>query len=175
MDLEMTGLDPDKDRILEMATIVTDAHLNIIEEGPVLAIHQGESVLLSMDEWNQTTHKETGLIDRVRASTISESEAERTTLDFIKGYVAPNSSPLCGNSICQDRRFLYRYMPELEKSLHYRHLDVSTLKELASFWRPELLEGFKKRSKHRALEDIQASIEELRYYRTHFIDDQTDG
>ena len=173
IDLEMTGLDPDRDRIIEMATIITDRQLETLAIGPVLAIHQGEASLGAMDEWNQATHRQTGLIERVRASTISESEAERATLDFIKEHVAPNSSPLCGNSICQDRRFLYRYMPELEQYLHYRHLDVSTLKELASFWRPELLEGFKKRSQHRALEDIQESIEELRYYRTHFINDQS--
>ena len=172
IDLEMTGLDPDRDRIIEIATIITDRQLETIAIGPVLAIHQSESSLSAMDEWNQTTHRQTGLIERVRTSTVLEGEAERATLDFIKEHVAPNSSPLCGNSICQDRRFLYRYMPELEKYLHYRNLDVSTFKELASFWRPELLEGFKKRSKHRALEDIQESIEELRYYRTHFIADQ---
>ena len=172
IDLEMTGLDPDRDRIIEIATIITDRQLETLAIGPVLAIHQGEASLSAMDEWNQATHGQTGLIERVRASTISESHAEQATLDFIKEHGEPNSSPLCGNSICQDRRFLYRYMPELEKYLHYRHLDVSTLKELASFWRPELLEGFNKRSKHRALEDIQESIEELRYYRTHFINDQ---
>ena len=172
IDLEMTGLDPDRDRIIEIATIITDRQLETLAIGPVLAIHQGEASLSAMDEWNQATHGQTGLIERVRASTISESHAEQATLDFIKEHVERNSSPLCGNSICQDRRFLYRYMPELEKYLHYRHLDVSTLKELASFWRPELLEGFKKRSQHRALEDIQESIEELRYYRTHFINDQ---
>ena len=171
IDLEMTGLDPDRDRIIEIATIITDRQLETLAIGPVLAIHQSESSLSAMDEWNQTTHRQTGLIERVRTSTVSEGEAERATLDFIKEHVAPNSSPLCGNSICQDRRFLYRYMPQLEKYLHYRNLDVSTLKELASFWRPELLEGVKKRSKHRALEDIQESIEELRYYRMHFIAD----
>ena len=168
MDLEMTGLDPDKDRILEMATIVTDAHLNIIEEGPVLAIHQGESVLLSMDEWNQTVHSGSGLISRVRDSTLDEPAAEQMTLEFLRRTVAEGKSPLCGNSICQDRRFLYRYMPRLTGHLHYRNVDVSTIKELMARWCPDRLKGFEKKGSHRALDDIRESIEELRFYRRAF-------
>ncbi len=165
MDLEMTGLDPDRDRIIEIATIITDQHLNIIAEGPVLAIHQPESLLEQMDQWNQTTHGETGLIERVRHSSISQQQAERLTLEFIREYVPKNTSPLCGNSICQDRRFLYPYMSELNAYLHYRNLDVSTLKELAMRWRPEIMAGFEKRNTHKAIDDIRESIEELKYYR----------
>ena len=165
MDLEMTGLYPEKDRIIEIATIITDQHLNIVAEGPVLAIHQSDSLLDQMDDWNQTTHRETGLIDRVRNSTVSEEQAEQRTLAFIRKYVPKNTSPLCGNSICQDRRFLYPYMPEITNYLHYRNLDVSSLKELAARWRPEIMAGFEKRNTHKALDDIKESIQELKYYR----------
>ncbi|HJP10128.1 MAG TPA: oligoribonuclease [Arenicellales bacterium] len=169
MDLEMTGLEPDKDRILEMATIVTDAQLNIVEEGPVLAIHQVESALLGMDEWNQTVHSASGLIDRVRDSTLDESAAEQMTLEFLRRTVVEGRSPLCGNSICQDRRFLYRYMPLLTRYLHYRNVDVSTIKELMVRWCPERLKGFEKKGSHRALDDIRESIEELKFYRKVFV------
>lgn len=165
MDLEMTGLYPEKDRIIEIATIITDQHLNIVAEGPVLAIHQSDSLLDQMDDWNQTTHRETGLIERVRNSTVSEEQAEQRTLAFIRKYVPKNTSPLCGNSICQDRRFLYPYMPEITNYLHYRNLDVSSLKELAARWRPEIMAGFEKRNTHKALDDIKESIQELKYYR----------
>lgn len=165
IDLEMTGLDPDNDRIIEIATVVTDIQLNVLDQGPVLAIFQSEDVITAMDEWNTRTHGESGLVDRVRASSINEEEAERRTLEFVKKYVKKNSSPLCGNTICQDRRFLYRYMPRLEGYLHYRNLDVSSLKELADYWYPGLSGEFTKRSTHRALDDIVESIEELRFYR----------
>ncbi len=165
MDLEMTGLFPETDRIIEIATIITDQHLNIVSEGPVLAVNQPELLLGQMDDWNQTTHSDTGLIERVRNSQITEAQAEQLTLDFIREYVPKNTSPLCGNSICQDRRFLYPYMPELNGYLHYRNLDVSTLKELAMRWRPEIMAGFEKRNTHKALDDIRESIEELKYYR----------
>ncbi len=169
VDLEMTGLDPEKDRIIEIATIVTNASLEVIAEGPVLAIHQSEEVLAAMDEWCTRTHGESGLTDRVRASQISVQEAEQQTLAFVRQYVAPNASPLCGNSIWQDRRFLARYMPGFEAYCHYRNIDVSTLKELAKRWKPSIMAGFKKREVHLALEDIRESIEELRYYRSHFL------
>ncbi len=169
IDLEMTGLDPDNDLIIEIATIITDKNLNILAEGPVMAVHQPESAMAAMDEWNQTHHGQSGLTDRVRASTIDDAEAEKQTVAFLKQWIPENTSPICGNSICQDRRFLYRYMPELEKYFHYRNLDVSTLKELASRWAPELEKGFKKKSAHRALDDIIESIEEMKYYREHFI------
>ena len=165
MDLEMTGLYPEIDHIIEMATIITDQHLNIIDEGPVLVINQPESLLDQMDDWNQTTHRETGLIERVRNSSLTEEKAEQVTLAFIREYVPKNTSPLCGNSICQDRRFLYLYMPQITDYLHYRNLDVSSLKELAVRWRPEIMGGFDKRNTHKALDDIKESIEELKYYR----------
>ncbi len=169
IDLEMTGLDPFNDRIIEIATVVTDARLEIIAEGPVLAIHQPDEVLAAMDEWNTRQHGASGLTERVRASTVDEAEAERQTLAFLRQYVPANASPMCGNSICQDRRFLARLMPELEAYFHYRNLDVSTLKELARRWAPRVYNGFQKSSTHLALDDIRDSIEELRYYREHFI------
>lgn len=169
IDLEMTGLDPDRDRIIEIATVITDNHLNIVAEGPVLVIHQPPEVLAGMDEWNTRTHGETGLTERVKASSISESQAEAETLAFVQQHVPRNKSPLCGNSICQDRRFLYRYMPQLEQWLHYRNLDVSTIKELARRWVPSLEAGFKKDNTHRALDDIRESIAELQYYREQFL------
>lgn len=165
IDLEMTGLDTQNDVIIEIATVVTDAQLNILAEGPVLAIHQPDSALNGMDEWNRRQHGGSGLTERVRQSTISEAEAERQTLEFLKGYVPAGKSPMCGNSICQDRRFLARCMPKLERYFHYRNLDVSTLKELARRWRPEVLSGFGKSSAHLALDDIKDSIRELQYYR----------
>ena len=168
-DLEMTGLNPDNDLIIEIATIVTDKDLNILAEGPVLAVHQSDEVLAAMDDWNQKHHGQSGLIERVKASTIDEMEAQRQTIGFLKQWVPKNKSPMCGNSICQDRRFMFRYMPELEKYFHYRNLDVSTLKELAARWAPDLLKGFNKKAEHKALDDIIESIEELKYYREHFI------
>ena len=168
MDLEMTGLDPEKERIIEIATIVTDADLNTIEEGPVLAVHQSDSLLNSMDEWCTRTHGESGLTQRVRKSRTSEIDAEQQTLEFLQRYLEPGQSPLCGNSIGQDRRFLVKYMPELEAFFHYRNLDVSTVKELARRWRPDVLDGVQKKGSHLALDDIRDSINELRYYREHF-------
>ena len=169
LDLEMTGLNPDSDLIIEIATVITDKNLNILAEGPVLAVHQSDVALAAMDDWNQKHHGESGLIDRVKASTINEAEAERLTIEFLGQWVPENTSPICGNSIGQDRRFLYRYMPRLEAYFHYRNIDVSTLKELVSRWAPEVKNGFNKESTHQALDDIIESIEELRYYREHFI------
>lgn len=169
IDLEMTGLDPDNDVIIEMATIVTDSELNTLAEGPVIAIHQPDEILNGMDEWNTRQHGQSGLTQRVRESTISMAEAERQTLDFLEQWVPARKSPICGNSICQDRRFLYRHMPQLEAYFHYRNLDVSTLKELAARWAPHVRDGVKKTGSHLALDDIRDSIEELRYYRKHFI------
>ena len=165
IDLEMTGLDPSRDRIIEIATIVTDPYLNILAEGPVLAIHQNEAVLDRMDEWNTRQHGQSGLIQRVRESRITETEAEHKTLAFLREWVPERRSPMCGNSICQDRRFMARLMPELEAWFHYRNLDVSTLKELARRWAPSVAEGYTKESSHLALDDIRDSIDEMRYYR----------
>ena len=169
VDMEMTGLDPDNDRIIEIAVIVTDAQLNVVAEGPVFAIHQSDETLDKMDAWNKGTHGKSGLIDRVKASIVDEAQAEEQLIAFLKQYVPANKSPMCGNSICQDRRFMARGMPKLEAFFHYRNLDVSTLKELCRRWKPELASGFKKHQKHTALADITESIEELKYYREHFI------
>lgn len=169
IDLEMTGLDSDNDKIIEIATIVTDANLNILAEGPMLAIHQRDAILDGMDEWNTKQHGGSGLVKRVKESTVNEASAEKATIEFLQQYVPAGKSPMCGNSICQDRRFLYRNMPELERYFHYRNLDVSTLKELASRWSPAVYKGFSKNSSHLALDDIKDSIEELKYYREHFI------
>ncbi|MCI0399693.1 MAG: oligoribonuclease [Gammaproteobacteria bacterium] len=162
IDLEMTGLDTDNDYIIEIATVITDSELNIVGEGPALAIHQDEAILQGMDDWNTSQHSKSGLIDRVRRSTLTEADAERATLGFLKRYVPPNTSPMCGNSVCQDRRFLHRLMPELERYFHYRNLDVSTVKELVKRWAKK---EFEKSSSHLALDDIRDSINELRTYR----------
>lgn len=169
IDLEMTGLYPDSDRIIEIAVVVTDAQLTVRVEGPVFAIHQSDETLDKMDAWNKGTHGKSGLIDRVKASTVTEDEAVAKTIEFLKQYVPAGKSPMCGNSICQDRRFLANYMPKLESFFHYRNLDVSTLKELAKRWKPEILDGFKKAQAHTALADIIESIDELVYYRQHFL------
>jgi oligoribonuclease len=169
LDMEMTGLDPDTDRIIEVAVVVTDMHLNLIAEGPVFAIHQSDETLDKMDAWNKGTHGRSGLIERVKASTVTEEQASAELIAFLKQYVPAGKSPMCGNSICQDRRFMARGMPKLEAFFHYRNLDVSTLKELCRRWKPEIVGGFKKHQKHTALADIIESIEELRYYREHFI------
>ncbi len=169
VDLEMTGLEPDTDRIIEVAVVVTDMNLNTIAEGPVFAIHQSDETLDKMDAWNKGTHGKSGLIDRVRASTVSEEQAEQELIAWLRQYVPAGKSPMCGNTICQDRRFMARTMPKLEAFFHYRNLDVSTLKELCRRWKPELVSGFKKHQKHTALADIIESIEELKYYREHFI------
>jgi oligoribonuclease len=169
VDLEMTGLDPERDVVIEIAAIVTDSELNTLAEGPVIAIHQTEQVLAAMDEWNTTHHTRSGLVDRVRASAIDEAAAEDQTLAFLRQWVTPGSSPMCGNSICQDRRFMARYMPRLERYFHYRNLDVSTLKILMQMWRPELEPGVVKAGSHQALDDIRESVEELRYYRKHML------
>jgi len=169
MDLEMTGLDPEAHVIIEMATIITDSDLNILGEGPVLAVSQLHAKLAAMDEWNTTHHTKSGLVERVRTSSVPEREAEAQTLAFIESYVEKHASPLCGNTIWQDRRFLARYMPTLEGYLHYRNIDVSSIKELVARWRPDLLQGFSKTNRHTALADIHESIEELKYYREHFI------
>ncbi len=169
IDLEMTGLFPDKDRIIEIAVVVTDAQLAVCVEGPVFAIHQSDATLAAMDAWNRGTHGKSGLVERVKASTVDEASAEAQLIEWLKQYVPAGKSPMCGNSICQDRRFLANYMPALESFFHYRNLDVSTLKELARRWKPALLDGFKKAQAHTALADIHESIDELLYYREHLI------
>jgi oligoribonuclease len=169
VDMEMTGLDPEKERIIELAAVVTEADLTLVAEGPVLVVHQSDEVLAAMDKWNQSTHSKSGLIDKVRASTLTEAQAEAIMLEFLSKHVPAGKSPLCGNTVSQDRRFMFNDMPNLERFFHYRTIDVSTLKELARRWRPALLKGFEKRSKHEALADIYESIDELRYYREHFL------
>ncbi|MCG9684038.1 oligoribonuclease [Vibrio sp. Isolate23] len=170
IDLEMTGLDPETHKVIEIATIVTDGELNILAEGPVLAIHQSEQELAKMDEWCTTTHTGSGLVERVRASDVNEQEAVRQTIEFLEQWVPKGMSPICGNSVGQDRRFLYKHMPELETYFHYRYIDVSTLKELTRRWKPEVLEGFSKKGSHLALDDIRESISELKYYRQTIFD-----
>ena len=169
IDLEMTGLVPEEHRIIEIATLVTDTHLNLLATGPVLAVHQPEHELAKMDEWNVDQHGKSGLTRRVRDSVIGEAEAEQQTLEFLRQWVPSGKSPICGNSICQDRRFLARWMPQLERHFHYRNLDVSTLKELCLRWAPEIAKGYKKESSHLALDDIRDSVEELKFYRAHFL------
>ncbi|MCO7636755.1 oligoribonuclease [Pseudomonas sp. S 311-6] len=169
LDMEMTGLDPEKERIIEVAVVVTEPDLSVVAEGPVLAIHQDDSLLNAMDKWNTATHGRSGLTERVRASTMTEAQAENILLAFLAQHVPAGKSPLCGNTISQDRRFMFRYMPRLEQFFHYRNLDVSTLKELARRWKPEVYKGFEKKSRHEALADIYESIDELKYYREHFL------
>ncbi|MDC7706830.1 oligoribonuclease [Vogesella indigofera] len=169
LDMEMTGLEPDTDRIIEIAMVVTDSQLNVVAESPVLVVHQSDETLAAMDEWNTNTHGKTGLTARVKDSTLSEAEAEQQLLAFLQEHIAKGVSPMCGNSIGQDRRFMARWMPELERYFHYRNLDVSTLKELCKRWRPDIAKGVVKKGKHEALADILESIEELRYYREHFL------
>jgi oligoribonuclease len=168
VDMEMTGLRPEVDRIIEVAVVVTDGNLEVLAQGPVLAIHQPDAVLAAMDAWNTATHGRSGLTERVRTSTVTEAEAQTRLIDFLRPWVPPGKSPMCGNSICQDRRFMARTMPELEAYFHYRNLDVSTVKELCKRWRPEVARAFAKRSAHTALADIEESIDELRHYREHF-------
>ncbi len=168
IDLEMTGLIPETDRIIEIATLVTDGNLNVMAEGPVLAVKQSDAALAAMDDWNQRTHGASGLIERVRNSVTRDAEAQAITLDFLRQYSERGASPMCGNSICQDRRFLARYMPELEAFFHYRNLDVSTVKELARRWAPQVLNSLNKRTTHQAMDDIKDSIGELQHYREHF-------
>jgi len=169
LDMEMTGLDPDRDRIIEIAVVITDAKLDTVAESPVLVVHQPDAVLQAMDQWNKDTHGRSGLIEKVKASQLSEAAAAAQMLEFVKQYVPARTSPMCGNSICQDRRFMARHMPQLEAYFHYRNLDVSTLKELARRWKPELAKGVVKSGKHEALADICESIAEMRYYRDNFL------
>ncbi len=169
IDLEMTGLDPERDRIIEIATLVTDANLNILAEGPVMAVHQSDAQLAMMDDWNVRTHTGSGLVERVKSSIFDDNLAQMKTIEFLQQWVPEGKSPICGNSVGQDRRFLFKYMPQLEAYFHYRYLDVSTLKELARRWKPEVLGGFKKQNTHQALDDIRESVAELAYYREHFI------
>jgi oligoribonuclease len=169
IDMEMTGLMPDSDRIIEVAIVVTDANLNTVAEGPVLVVHQADAIMDGMDSWNKSTHRKSGLIDKVKASTLTEAEVEARMIEFLKEHVPASTSPMCGNSICQDRRFMARGMPKLEAYFHYRNLDVSTLKELAKRWKPEIMSGMKKHGKHEALADIYESIEELKYYRANLM------
>ncbi len=169
LDMEMSGLVPDTDRILELAAVITDSELNVLAESPVIVVHQSDAVLDGMDAWNKGTHGKSGLIDKVKASNVDEQAATEQMLDFFKKYVPAGKSPMCGNSICQDRRFMARYMPELEAFFHYRNLDVSVFKELSRRWKPEIYSGFKKSSRHEALADVYESIDELKYYREHFI------
>ncbi|RUO53643.1 MULTISPECIES: oligoribonuclease [Pseudidiomarina] len=173
IDLEMTGLVPEEDVIIEIATIVTDQHLRVLAEGPVVAVHQSAATLAKMDDWNTRTHTASGLVQRVQDSAFDSAAAEQITLDFLQQWCTPGSSPMCGNSICQDRRFLARYMPKLEAFFHYRNLDVSTVKQLAKYWAPEVAAGVKKQGSHTALADIRESIEELEHYRAHFFDIQS--
>ena len=169
IDLEMSGLNPETDRILEVALVVTDQDLQVVAQAPVLVLHQDNAVLDGMDSWNKSTHARTGLVDRVKASTLDELNVETQMLEFLRPLLSVGTSPMCGNSVCQDRRFLARYMTELEKYFHYRNLDVSTLKELAKRWKPQIMSGFQKQGKHEALADIYESIDELKYYRQHFL------
>lgn len=169
LDMEMSGLLPDSDRILELAVVVTDANLEVLAESPVFVVHQSDAVLDGMDAWNKGTHGRSGLIEKVKASTVDEQAASQQMIEFLKQYLPAGKSPMCGNSICQDRRFMARYMPELEAYFHYRNLDVSVFKELARRWKPAVYSGFKKASRHEALADIYESIDELKYYREHFI------
>lgn len=169
IDMEMTGLDPEKERIIELAAVVTEPDLTLVAEGPALVIHQSDALLAAMDKWNQSTHGRSGLINKVKASTLTESEAEEQMLEFLSRYVPAGKSPMCGNTIGQDRRFMVKYMPRLEAFFHYRNLDVSTLKELALRWKPQVYRSFAKESRHEAMADIYESIAELKHYREHFI------
>src|SRR3954470_1027974 len=169
VDMEMTGLEPDTDRIIEVAVVITDMHLNVLAEGPVFAIHQSDETLDKMDNWNKGTHGRSGLIDRVKASTVTEAQAEEELIKFLKPWVPKGKAPMCGNTISQDRRFLVKYMPKLEAFFHYRNIDVSTLKELAKRWRPDVYDAFKKQQKHTALADVHESIDELAHYREQFL------
>lgn len=168
IDMEMTGLEPEQDRIIEVATLITDSDLNVLAEGPVLAVHQNDDVLEGMDEWNQRTHGESGLVERVRKSQLNEADVEAQTIAFLQRYAERGSSPMCGNSVHQDRRFMVKYMPSLADFFHYRNLDVSTVKELAKRWRPDVASSYKKQSTHQAMDDIRDSVNELKHYREHF-------